>query len=82
MQPDGELSARRAKENQAKILGLAGFIWPNRAFSKGYERKNKKNRRALRLARQVVGNASNSHGCLSSRRLPASRKRDSVSRNS
>jgi hypothetical protein len=42
MQRAGELSARRSKENQAKILGLLCFIWPNRAFSKGYERKNKK----------------------------------------
>jgi hypothetical protein len=31
-----------ASKNKQSCLDLLGFIWPNRDFSKGYERKNKK----------------------------------------
>jgi hypothetical protein len=47
-------SASSAQTNpnktKQKSLDLLGFIRPNRGFSKGYKRKNKKNR----LASQVV----------------------------
>jgi hypothetical protein len=35
MQPKGELSASRAKENQAKILGFAGFYLAESGLFKG-----------------------------------------------
>jgi hypothetical protein len=42
VQPGGELSARSAKENQAKIVGLAWFYLAESGLFKGYGRKNKK----------------------------------------
>jgi hypothetical protein len=35
MQPEGELGARRAKENQAKVLGLAWFYLVELGLFKG-----------------------------------------------
>jgi hypothetical protein len=39
MQPEGELSARSAKENQAKILGFAWFYLAESGLFKGLRAK-------------------------------------------
>jgi hypothetical protein len=45
------------RKTKQKPLDLLGFIWPNRSFSKGCDRKNKKNRRLDQLASQVARRA-------------------------